>query len=320
MAALTVDALRPVALWAADCAARVLPLYEAAAPGDHRPREAVDGARMFGRGARRDRRMRTLAFAALTAARETTDPSARSAARAAQMAVAVAYTHLDLTGTAAARQTMHLLAPAVYAAQARELDVGDPAAADDELVWAAEHSDTAVKLVLTAMPAPDAGSTRLGQLYRSLDAELRHPPGRDPKRPVSVETLGAWVIKCNPGRTPVDPMLAGGETKPQWCIADNYRSRLIEPGQRVLFWVSAHPRRGFWGAGRITGRPTVEDCRLHVPVRIPLFAEPLTAAELSTIPGLRAMEVFRSPQQSNPSWVSVAELALLAPLLPAGNA
>ncbi|BBY18681.1 EVE domain-containing protein [Mycolicibacterium litorale] len=132
------------------------------------------------------------------------------------------------------------------------------------------------------------------------------------------ETLGAWVIKCNPGKTPVDAMLAAGETKPHWCVADNYRSRLMEPGHRVLFWVSAHPRRGFWGAGRITAEVTEEGGQLHVPVHIPLFAEPLTAAVLSSIVGLRSMEVFRSPQQSNPSWVSVAELALLDALLPPG--
>ena len=135
-----------------------------------------------------------------------------------------------------------------------------------------------------------------------------------PQRAVTLETLGAWVIKCNPHRTDVDPMRAAGETKPSWCVADNYRSQLIRPGQRALFWVSAHPRRGFWGAGRITGAVTMEDGQLHVPVHIPLFAEPLTAAELRTS-GLDSLEVLRSPQQSNPSWVSVPELALVERLL-----
>ncbi|BBY18674.1 putative immunity protein [Mycolicibacterium litorale] len=174
MAALTVEALRPVATWAADCAARVLAIYESAASDDRRPRDAIEAARAFGRGERRDKRMRSLAFAALAAARETDDPAATSAARAAQMAVAVAYTHLDLTGAAAARQTMHLLAPAVYAARARELGTGDPAAADDEIHWAAAHSSEDVRLVVTSMPVPDAGRTRLGQLYRALDASLRN--------------------------------------------------------------------------------------------------------------------------------------------------
>ena len=148
------------------------------------------------------------------------------------------------------------------------------------------------------------------------------PPDREgcstlvPARSVTLDVLGAWVIKCNPAKTPLDPMRAAGETKPHWCVADNYRSRLIRSGQRVLFWVSAHPRRGFWGAGRITGAPVTENGQLHVAVHIPLFAQPVPAAELAAVAGLRSLEVFRSPQQSNPSWVSVDELALIDPLLP----
>jgi hypothetical protein len=110
-------------------------------------------------------------------------------------------------------------------------------------------------------------------------------------------------------------MRAAGEANPSWCVATNYRSRLIRPGQRVVFWVSAHPQRGVWGAGHVTGDLTEEAGQLRVPVHIPLFAEPLTASELSSIPGLRSMEVFRSPQQANPSWVSTDEMALLTPLL-----
>lgn len=137
------------------------------------------------------------------------------------------------------------------------------------------------------------------------------------KRSVTLEALGAWVIKCNPRMTAVEPFLIAGQTKSTWCVAANYRSRLIRPGHRVLFWVSAHPRRGIWGAGRVTGDLSVDDGQLHVPVRIPMFTEPVTAAELSALPGLRSMEVFRSPQQANPSWVSATELALIEPLLPA---
>lgn len=133
-------------------------------------------------------------------------------------------------------------------------------------------------------------------------------------RAVTLETLGAWVIKCNPRLTDVEPMRAAGAAKPSWCVADNYRTRLIRPGQKVLFWVSAHPRRGFWGAGEVTGDVTLDDGRLHVPVHVPLFDEPLTAAELTSA-GLDSLEVFRSPQQANPSWVSTAELALVERLL-----
>ncbi|MGP4058377.1 hypothetical protein ACTWP6_26740 [Mycobacterium sp. 4D054] len=136
-----------------------------------------------------------------------------------------------------------------------------------------------------------------------------------PTRSVTLETLGAWVIKCNPNKTPLAPMLAAGEAKRIWCIAGNYRSRLIRPGHRVLFWVSSHPERGFWGDGRVTGRPVAEGGGLQLPVRIPLLREPLTAVRLSSISTLASMEVFRSPQQANPSWVSAAELAAIDTLL-----
>ncbi len=41
---------RIVAVWAADCAERVLGLFEAQAPGDTRPRDAIARARAFGNG------------------------------------------------------------------------------------------------------------------------------------------------------------------------------------------------------------------------------------------------------------------------------
>jgi hypothetical protein len=137
-----------------------------------------------------------------------------------------------------------------------------------------------------------------------------------PIRSVTPETLGAWVIKCNARKTAVAPFRVAGAAKPTWCVADNYRSRLIRPGHRVLFWVSAHSRRGLWGAGRITAGLPPQEGEFYVYADIPLFTEPITAAELSAVPGLHAMEVFRSPQQANPSWVNATELALIEPLLP----
>lgn len=135
------------------------------------------------------------------------------------------------------------------------------------------------------------------------------------RRSVTSENLGAWVIKCNPNKTPLDPMVSAGEAKRSWCVAANYRSRLMRPGQPVLLWVTTHKRRGFWGAGTITGAVTSDDGGHHVPVDIPLFAEPLTATTLSNVAGLRTMEVFRSPQQANPSWVSTTEMRILKRLL-----
>lgn len=132
---------------------------------------------------------------------------------------------------------------------------------------------------------------------------------------VTPETLGAWVIKCNPRRTPVDAMRAAGRARPQWCVAGNYRSRLMRADQRVLLWVTTHRYRGIWGCGRLLGEPVEEDGRLHVPVDIPLLRRPVTAAELARLPGLRSMEVFRAPQQANPSWVSRTEWSLIDAVL-----
>ena len=50
---LTEEDLRLVGLWAADCAERVLPLFEAKAPSDTRPREAIEGIRAFARVGKR---------------------------------------------------------------------------------------------------------------------------------------------------------------------------------------------------------------------------------------------------------------------------
>ena len=135
------------------------------------------------------------------------------------------------------------------------------------------------------------------------------------KRTVTAESLGAWVIKCNPAKTDVEPMLAAGRAKSLWCVAGNYRSRLMAPGHQVLFWVSAHPRRGIWGAGRITAAPVLDGGTLHVATSIALFDEPVPAAALKEVRGLETMEVFRSPQQANPSWVTAEEWTVLESLL-----
>ena len=140
-----------------------------------------------------------------------------------------------------------------------------------------------------------------------------------PIRSVTVEALGAWVIKCNPAKTDVGPMLAAGRAKTSWCVADNYRSGLMVPGHPVLFWVSAHVRRGIWGAGRITAAPVREDGTLHVATSITMFDEPVTAGQLREVSGLETMEVFRSPQQANPSWVTAQQWAVLEPLLPTSD-
>jgi hypothetical protein len=79
---------RNVAVWAADCAERVLGLFEAEAPEDDRPREAIARLRAFALGelgvAEARRR-----FVAHAAAREVTAPAAVAAARAAGQAASI---------------------------------------------------------------------------------------------------------------------------------------------------------------------------------------------------------------------------------------
>lgn len=154
-----------VAHWAADCAERVLSLFEAKAPADTRPRDAIEGARAFALDGKRTAHLRSLALAALAAAREVGDPVA---------AAATPYTH----ALATPHQSKHVLGPAVYQAEARELAAGsDPGVGDEEIRWAIEHASPTVREVVRRFPARSPGRTRLATLFHQLDAGLRTVTG-----------------------------------------------------------------------------------------------------------------------------------------------
>ena len=95
-----------VAIWAADCAERVLPYFEEKYPEDNRPRKAIEACRTWARtGVFRMADVRKTALAAHAAAREVKeDHAARSAARAAGQALSTAHV------------PAHAIAAAVYAA------------------------------------------------------------------------------------------------------------------------------------------------------------------------------------------------------------
>jgi len=83
-----------LALWAAQCAERVLPIFEDALPGDDRPRAAIETLRAWMQGEAPMTQCRAAAFAAHAAARDTAqvgDHAAVAAARAAGQAAAVAH-------------------------------------------------------------------------------------------------------------------------------------------------------------------------------------------------------------------------------------
>jgi hypothetical protein len=167
---LSLESLRAVGGWAADCAERALPIYEKHADSDSRPRAAIEGIRVFAAGGKRTAQLRSLALSAYSAARETNDPAAAAAARAAGLAAASAYTH----PLADVQQTKHIVGPAAYAALALELDhAGDPNIGDGEVRWAIEHAPSEVREVLQQMPARQAGNSRLDTILYELDAGIR---------------------------------------------------------------------------------------------------------------------------------------------------
>jgi hypothetical protein len=91
---------RLLALWAAACAEHVLHLFEAARPEDRRPRQAIEAARAWARGAIAMTEARTAAGHAMGAARDLRG-AARHAAYAAGQAAAVAHVAAHELGAAA---------------------------------------------------------------------------------------------------------------------------------------------------------------------------------------------------------------------------
>ncbi|MCY1054107.1 putative immunity protein [Nannocystis sp. SCPEA4] len=162
--------LREIAGYAADCARRVLVIFEQSVPADSRPRDAIEAAYAFAGGGRRTGALRQCGFAAFKAAGEAASPAAVEAARAASHAAGAAYLH----PLASAHQVKHILGAAAHAARAEELAAGeDQSVAAATLEWARQHAPTAVIAVLGRLPAAPPGGGRVGEFIRSLDAALR---------------------------------------------------------------------------------------------------------------------------------------------------
>lgn len=151
---------------------------------------------------------------------------------------------------------------------------------------------------------------------------------------VSRDDLGAWLLKCNPALWDLRAFLDSDEQRiTSWAVQHNYRSDLMRPGDRVLFWVSGNGRggltRGLWGDGEIAAE--AEDwvdaepglwlaeeprraVRARVEVDIGLWDSPVAVAELRAH-GVDDLEVLRMPFGSNPSWVSRAQLQAVEELI-----
>lgn len=132
---------RLLADWAAVCAERVLHLFEAEAPDDGRPRDAIARARAYARGELEAAGEIRRRFVAGRAAQVVASPAAVSAARAAAQASGVAH------------MGAHALGAAAYAARAAGLAAADPEkAAQDEIDWQLAHLSAGVGSALRQLP------------------------------------------------------------------------------------------------------------------------------------------------------------------------
>ncbi len=146
---------RLVAEWAAACAERVLPLFEAECPNDDRPRDAIARTRAFARGELDTAAEIRRRFGGGSAARNATSPAAAAAARAAGQASAVCH------------MGAHALGAAAYAVKAASLAaLGQSKAVEGEIRWQFAHMTADVRVALRSLPP--VGEDRSGPLGPGL--------------------------------------------------------------------------------------------------------------------------------------------------------
>ncbi|WP_210439559.1 hypothetical protein [Nocardioides xinjiangensis] len=137
-----------------------------------------------------------------------------------------------------------------------------------------------------------------------------------PARALTVDTLGAWLVKASGAAPSTRSHVLGGFAQADtWCVRPTYRTDLVAAGQRVLLWVSgseADLPAGIHAHGRTTG-PAREGV---MPVELTPLGVPVLRTELVGHPRLGAMEVLRMPAGSNPSYVTPEQLDLLAAMCP----
>jgi hypothetical protein len=195
---------RIVAAWAADCAERVLGLFETEAPGDRRPRDAIARARAFARGELDVAEQIRRRFVGNAAAQEVRTPAAVAAARAAGQAAAIPH------------MGAHALGAAAYAAKAAGLAAADrPGVISEEVRWQVARMSAEVRRALSQLPPVGENSAGplgpgllasglLGTIVREIQTNLAlgsnsdsAPEGRHAEH---VVRLGAAPRRTAPGR------------------------------------------------------------------------------------------------------------------------
>lgn len=170
--ALTEVDRRRIAAWAADCAERVLEVFENEAPHDDRPRQLIARARGYARGERGTAQEIRRRFVGGVGASEVQVPAAVAAARAAGQAAAVCH------------MGAHGLAAAGYAVKAAALAHPDrPDAVEQEIRWQLNQASAEVREALRSLPFVGEDSSgplgpgllssgQLGTIIRELQLRL----------------------------------------------------------------------------------------------------------------------------------------------------
>lgn len=148
-----------MARWAAACAERVLPLFDADAAADavaqEQVRDALARARAYASGQGTAAEEIAKRMVAVKAASAATTPAGAAAARAVAQAAAVAH------------MAAHALGAAAYAVKAVSLaNPGQPERVQEEVRWQLEHLSDQERSVLRLLPA--LGSDRSGPLGAGL--------------------------------------------------------------------------------------------------------------------------------------------------------
>ncbi|GAB10579.1 hypothetical protein GOARA_061_00180 [Gordonia araii NBRC 100433] len=146
---------RTIARWAADCAERVLPLFDGDASATDQVRDAIARTRAYSNGETTAAEQIRLRFAAGKAAQAAKTPAGAAAARAAGQASSVAH------------MGAHALGAAGYVAKA--VSLANPAPSDavaEEVRWQIEQLTDDDKAILRQLPT--LGSDSSGPLGTGL--------------------------------------------------------------------------------------------------------------------------------------------------------
>lgn len=156
---------------------------------------------------------------------------------------------------------------------------------------------------------------------------------RSPHEAFATGQFGAWVLTCNPRVFNPRNMIESEYTETAWTVNQRAASRtsLMEPGQRVLLWVTSGSdefSRGVWGAGTLTAPVATNtfnysegwvvdrerEQEMFVELEMDLFRDPVEADQLLEDDLLAGIEPLRAPQVT-PGFLTLAELERLNELM-----